>query len=247
MTELPRIFVGTMFVNEGDFKACVDAILAQQGVTVSHTIISGMKEKEAHNALWKSWRDAKGSHDLFVKVDADTVLRDTTTLQTIYAEFAKNHRVTGLQAPLHDYMTDGLINGLNVFSPRVVFNDTKDELYCDRKVDEGHDITLRGKDLPDTLVPAGYHCHHTTERQAFHYGLHRMLKGQVQTMDLVFRAWARDRDRVRLFALVGAHMSPRFVSSRRFNYADEEFEHSFEEATSRYDELVKVYSDQASL
>jgi hypothetical protein len=245
MSELPRIFVGTMYVNEGDFPHCVDAILSQQGVTVSHTIISGLKEKEAHNALWKAWREAKKSNVLFVKVDADTVLRDSTTLQTIYAEFAKNERVTGLQAPLHDYMTDSLINGLNVFSNQVIFLDTKDELYCDRAVDVGHDITLRGRELPEVLTPAGYHCHHASERQAFHYGLHRMLKGQVQTMDLVFKAWSRSRDRVRLFALVGAHMSPRFINNRRFNYSDEEFELAFSEATQRYDELVGVYAQLA--
>jgi hypothetical protein len=231
-----------MYTQEGEFQDCIARVQAQEGVVVSHVIISNLKEKEAHNALWKAWRDAKDSHDLFVKIDADTVLATTTMLADIYAQFTANERVTGLQAPLLDYMTDSMINGLNVFSPRVVFNDTNDELYCDRKVDEGHDIVLRERDLPESIVPAGFHCFDPTDRQAFHYGLHRMLKGQTTTLDKVFNAWARDRDRPRLFALVGAHMSPRFVNNRSFNYEDPEFETAFLEAEERYDELAKHYA-----
>lgn len=246
MNELPHIFVGTMYTEEGEFQSCVERIQAQEGVVVSHVIISNMKEKDAHNALWKAWKDAKSGNDVFVKIDADTILSSTTTLLEIYEQFAKNPRVTGLQAPLADYMTDSLINGLNAFSNRVIFNDTNDELYCDRKVDEGHDIVLRERDLPESLVPAGFHCFNPTDRQAFHYGLHRMLKGQTTTMDKVFNAWARDKDRARLFALVGAHMSPRFVDSRCFNYEDDEFKAAFVEAEARYDELVEHYNTLVS-
>src|SRR5579885_446420 len=235
MTEpLPRIFVGTMYTQEGEFEGCLKQIRAQKDVVVSHVIIANMKEKEAHNALWHAWRHQGPSHDLFVKVDADTILSSVHTLWMIWEQFKANPRVTGLQAPLHDYMTDSLINGLNAFSTKVVFNDTQDELYCDRKVDTNHDIILREKDLPASLKPAGFHCWNSTDQQAFHFGLHRMLKGQTTTMDQVFNAWVRDRDRTRLFALIGAHMAPRFTASRKFNYTDPEFVAAFEEASSRY-------------
>jgi len=231
-----------MYTGEGDFTMCREAIANQEGVTVSHTLISNLKEKEAHNALWTSWRSQQADHDLFVKIDADTVLRSNNTLHLIYEQFAANPRVTGFQAPLHDYMTDGHINGLNAFSPKVVFNDTRDDLYCDREVDTGHDVVLRERDLPSELVPAGFHCHHSTEIQSFHYGVHRMLKGQTVTMDRVFNAWAQHRDRVRLFALVGAHMAPRFARHRKCNYDDQELKDAFVEAESRYDELVQHYA-----
>lgn len=238
----PRIFVGTMHCGEADYPACVQAVRAQRGVTITHVTISDLPEKEAHNALWQSWRDAKADHDIFVKVDADTVLRSHDTLRLIHDQFARDPRVTGLQAPLHDYMTDGHINGLNAFGRRVVFNDTRDNLYCDRAVDTGHDVVLREKLLPLDLVPAGNHCHHASEVQSFHYGVHRMLKGQVATMDRVFKAWSRDRDRVRLFALVGAHMANRFAADHKFNYTDPEFTAAFDETVARYDELVKHYT-----
>ena len=237
---VPKVFVGTMFCGEGDFDECRRAINDQRGVSITHVIIAHRPEKEAHNSLWQAWRDVKADHDIFVKIDADTVLRSPDTLRLISDQFT-DPRVTGLQAPLHDYMTDGHINGLNAFSPRVVFNDTRDDLYCDRAVDTGHDLVLREKLLPLDLIPAGNHCHFASEVQSFHYGVHRMLKGQTVTMDRVFNAWSRHRDRVRLFALVGAHMANRFANDRRYNYSDPELKAAYEEAVARYDELVKHY------
>jgi hypothetical protein len=237
MSDLPRVFVGTMYTQEGEFEGCLKQVQAQKDVVVSHVIISGLKEKEAHNALWHAWRHQGPSHDLFVKIDADTVLASTRTLALIWEQFATNPRVTGLQAPLHDYLTDSLINGLNAFSTRVVFNDTQDELYCDRQVDTNHDIVLREKDLTPLLIPAGFHCWNSTDIQAFHFGVHRTLKGQKATIDKVRTAWNRDRDRPRAFALLGSEMSDRLALKRRFNYSDTEFQAAFEEAKKRYDEL----------
>lgn len=232
--KLPRVFVGTLYSGEGDFVQSMELIRAQVGVEVSHTLISDMQEKPAHNALWKAWRDHKSSHDLFVKVDADTVLRSVDTLRQVWELFAANPRVTGVQALLHDYMTDSLINGLNCFGTQVVFNDTQDDLYCDRQVDTGHDVVLRGGDVPPDLSPAGWHCHHATPKQAFHYGLHRALKGQSDNIARVRRAWVRDRDDVRAYALIGAAAAPRFERVHRFNYADPEFQAAFEEAQAGF-------------
>src|ERR1700680_4550668 len=125
MSELPKIFVGTMHMQEGDFQACLASIQAQENVVVSHVIISGLKEKEAHNALWNAWRQQGPYNDLFIKIDADTVLANTNILRNFWDLFQTNPRITGVQAPLHDYFTDSFINGLNSFSKKVVFNDTK--------------------------------------------------------------------------------------------------------------------------
>jgi hypothetical protein len=239
MTELPKIFVGTMYTQEGDFQVCLQRIREQEDVTVSHFIVSGLGEKEAHNALWHAWRQAAPHNDLFVKIDADTVLVSPRTLREISDQFLAHPEITGIQAPLHDYFTDGFINGLNTFSTKVVFNDTRDELYCDRQVDTNNDVVLRERDLPLSLRPAGLHCHHADPIQAFHYGVHRMLKGQRENLSRVFASWKRDRDKIRGFALIGAHVSGRFALNRKFNYHNEEFKEAFKEASERYDELIE--------
>lgn len=234
-----KIFVGTLYSGEGEFQCCIDKIHKQKNVEITHCVIAGLGEKDAHNSLWAAWKNARESHDLFVKIDADTVLCSDNTLFQVWQQFLANPRVTGLQAPLDDYMTKTLINGLNAFSPKVVFNDTRDDLYCDRQVDVGHDIVLRSNEIPISLRPAGLHCYHSSDKQAFHYGLHRTLKNQRHTIDLVKSAWMNDRDRARAMALIGSAMSHQFVNNHKFNYCDEEFKEALLKAETRYDEFSK--------
>jgi len=224
-----------MYSQEGEFDECVKRVRQQVDVDVTHFVIAGYNEQEAHNALWDEWNKCKNDHDLFVKVDADTILMKYNTLSCIAELFKANPRITGLQAPLFDYMTDAHINGLNVFSPKVTFRQTQDGLYCDRGVDIDHDIVLREAELPQSLRPAGTHCAHCTDRQAFHFGLHRALKNQQAIIFKVTQAWMKHHDRPRAFALLGAHARDKFSSGQNFNYCDEQFIAAFEDAKKQFE------------
>jgi len=238
VNQAPQIFVGTMYCGEGDYSKCVKSILDQRGVIIKHTVIANLPEKEAHNRLWQTWRDVqKTGFDMFVKVDADTVLAHDEVLLEFWRMMQANPRITGIQAPLHDYFTDNLINGLNCFSPRVTFRDTADELFCDRQVDVNHDVVIKSEQVSERLNPAGYHCHHPTDEQAFHFGLHRALKNQGSVIDGVERAWSIHRDRARALALIGSQYTGAFRSGG-FNYGDERFQSTFATVMSRYDDLV---------
>ena len=235
----PMIFVGTMYCGEGDYDECCDSILAQKGVTLQHNVIANEPEKVAHNRLWKSWRDVQHSgFDMFVKVDADTVLAHSEVFLELWHMIVANPRITGIQAPLLDNFTEGYINGLNCFTPRVTFQDTADELFCDRQVDVGHDVVIKSKDVTERLRPAGFHCHLATDTQCFHFGLHRALKGQNDVIAAVKRAWLRNQDRRRALALMGAQCAPLFVAGG-FNYADDRFISAFEGVLRKYDDLLK--------
>lgn len=212
-----------MYCGEGDFAECCKSIVDQVGVQVTHKVIADLPEKEAHNQLWQSWRDAKSTHDMFVKIDADTVLTHNQVLAEFWQMMQANPRITGIQAPLLDYFTDGYINGLNCFSPKVTFRDSADELFCDRQVDVDHDIVVKANGVSERLRPPGWHCYHATDAQAFHFGLHRALKGQKQVLELVRLAQVRHGDRLRKLALAGAACSIDFAMRNGFNYSDERF------------------------
>jgi hypothetical protein len=235
----PRVFVGTMYCGEGDYSKCLEAIAAQDGVVIKHISISDLPEKDAHNKLWQSWRDVKQDFDMFVKIDADTVLTHRTVLLEFWKMMQKNPRITGIQAPLLDYFTDGHINGLNCFSPKVTFRDSADELFCDRQVDIDHDIVIKSEGVPPPLRPAGFHCYHSSPVQAFHFGLHRALKNQTQVIELVHQAWKRYNDRLRALAFIGATYAPVF-NVGGFNYKDERFQNVFEAVTHNFDQIVKT-------
>ena len=115
MKKTPKVFVGTLYVNEPQFEKCCDAISSQKGVEVTHSIIKGKSELEAHNILWNQWNTVRSCYDMFVKVDADTVLREGV-LQQAAELMTSDKRITGMQIPLHDYFTNVEIAGLNCFS-----------------------------------------------------------------------------------------------------------------------------------
>ena len=148
-----------------------------------------------------------------------------------------HQHITGVQAWLHDYMTDNFIYGLTCVKNTVKVAKVVDKLYCD-KADTGHIITVRGDNLPDKLRPAGYHCRNSSEVQAFHYGYHRGKKNQRTIHNLVYNAWKKGgcTDRIRALALIGFQMSR---LSEALNYSDKEFQQLYLQALKDYDLLTK--------
>lgn len=232
------IFVGTLESGEGDFERCKTAIEKQIDVQVVHKVISGLPEADAHNELWKSWAEAKKNGcNVFVKIDADTTLNGSDCLKEIESMFMSDPMLSGIQCYLDDYFTNEKIYGLNCFSSSVVFNETKDPLMCDRGIDVGHTKVLRGNSLPDVLNPVGKHCHYASPKQAFHYGVHRSLKEQKETLQKVKLQWQKSKDDIRMWALLGAKFSSYFTKKTGFNYTDKQFSDIFEFVNSNLKEF----------
>ena len=228
MKTVRKIFVGTLYVNESEFELCCNIINAQKDVDVHHEIISGLPEHEAHNKLWQTWNRAKSKHDLFVKIDADTVLNDAHSLARIARLFEADNEVTGVQLPLLDYYTNGPVMGLNCFSPEVIFTASEDPLFCDR-VDSGHKKVLRGPEL-DSLYPIARHGVDPSPVQAFHFGFHRGLKKQKQIARDLARAYLDEGGIGRMYALAGFEKVGIF--SKPLNYFDKKFQKMFQSCVS---------------
>ena len=208
MPKVPKFFIGTMYSGEAEFEESRAAIAAQEGIVVEHFVLKDLPEFEAHNQLWKKWNSVKSSFDLFVKIDADTVLIGKDALLKIWHLFEANSEVTGAQILLHDYFTDSLIPGPNSFHPSVVFNDSKDPLYPDH-ADSGHKLVLKGESV-QFLAPIGEHCKHPAKIQAFHYGLHRALKKQTEVLKKLCLAWKNKPESGRFWAIAGARMAIKY-------------------------------------
>lgn len=247
----PRVFFGTMCSGEAEFEQCKDAIYGQRGLELfHHEVIEGLPEKEAHNELWTAWERAKPNFDLFVKVDADTILGDPEAVSRVWQLFSENTRVTGAQLRLLDFFTGDLIAGLNFFSPVVKFN-TSPELYCDR-VDTNHDVVMKGSKVRH-LEPIGFHCKNPGDNQAFHFGLHRMLKGQTPTLHKVWNLYASDAEgkRARQLALLGAVMAntrrDKYLAAN--SYTTEEYQWGFKSAVAslsdpEVDDMLRSFAER---
>ena len=237
----PRIFVGTLHVDEAEFDACKAALAAQVDVRVTHHVISGLPELEAHNSLWSTWNGVKTEFDLFVKIDADTVLMHEDALICVWRLFEHDCDVTGPQIPILDYYTDRLIVGLNCFTPTVIFTPAQSRLHCDR-VDTNHKKVLRDEQVTD-LTPIAWHGQEPALEQAFHFGLHRGRKKQWGLLSKVAVAWLEKGGAGRLWALAGAHAASRWWPHRT-DYKSTAFRRRFDRA-QRDEELeakVKRFS-----
>jgi len=231
-----RVFVGTLACGEAELPECRASVAAQKSVWITHHVIENLPELQAHNALWSAWNAAKGAHDLFVKIDADTVLARDTALAEIAALFA-DPDVTGAQILLHDYFTDRLMAGLNCFSRDVIFRQGTDRLFTDR-VDTGHRKVLKGGSVRH-LAPIGWHCRNPYPRQAFHFGLHRALKKQNEIVARCAEVWLQKRDEARCWALAGA-MSVGWRLRRHFDYGNARFEDAFAAMADRSERERRV-------
>ncbi len=230
-----RVLVGTMEHGEGEFDECRSAIARQQDADFTHLVISSLPEKEAHERLYSQWNAVKSGFDLFLKVDGDTVLAHRHVIKAYVDMFEANPRLTGVQAWLFDHMTNDNIYGLTCLRNNVDVAVVVDPLYCDR-ADTGHDIVMRGDQLPRELVPAGFHCKSPTEEQAFHYGFHRGKKNQHDVRAKVLNAFLAERDKGRGMALLGFYMGSKASTT---NYDTQEFQMRFGEAIMDYDKLIK--------
>jgi len=186
----PKILIGTLECGEAEFELCRQRVAAQEGAVVEHLVFSNLPELEAHQRLFEVWNLRRQEFDLFVKVDADTVLADEGALSRLWALFAADPDVTAVQAGLHDYFTDEMIAGLNCFSREVSFSRPTHQVYCDRMEEIGHRRVLKPDDTR-ALYPIAHHCLFPHPRQAFHYGYRRWLKGQTDVIAKTTDAFER--------------------------------------------------------
>jgi len=225
-----------MSYGEAELEACIQAVRHQKGVEVTHQIISDMPEYQAHNKLWEEWGKQRSQHDVFVKVDADTILSRPSALREV-SELFKKRGVTGAQIMLHDYYTNDLISGLNAFSPQVEFKPAKHRLFADH-ADVNHTVVLRGESVAH-LAPIGWHCENPHPRQAFFFGLHRALKKQSEVIRKCATVWLAKRDVARSWALTGARYGGLWHATH-IDYSEQKFEKVFVKHKTHPNRIAQV-------
>lgn len=242
MTQVPKVFIGTLHVNEAEFELCREAVRGQQGVEVTHHVISNKPEAEAHKALWSAWYDVKDDFDLFVKIDADTILMEEDALSRIWELFSSDRDVTGAQILLLDYFTRTLIPGLNCFTPEVVFRTARSKLFCDH-ADTNHRKVLRGNNVTH-LSPIAWHCKFPNAEQAFHFGLHRAMKRQKKIIRMTAESFLEEGGEGRMWALAGAKSASIFMRNS-YNYNSVGFQKKFQKLQNQpiLSERMRSYAE----
>jgi hypothetical protein len=234
---MTSIFVGTLFNGEAEFDNHLTAISHQVDIEFHHHVIKNLSEHKAHKQLWNDWQKNRSKFDLFVKIDADTILNRNSALLEI-SELFDDPTVTGAQIRLKDYYSNSLINGLNAFSPIVNFRNKSKKMFPDR-VDFNHKKILFAN-ATQKLEPIGYHCLFPSNRQAFYYGFHRMLKKQYSILKLVAQEWTLSQDEARFWAIRGAKSAKNLMFLNKF-YSSRYTEFFYKNQTNKRDNLIDQF------
>jgi len=174
-------------------------------------------------------------YDMFVKIDADTIITKNTAFVDVLNFFQSND-YAAVQLFLHDYFTEKNISGLNFYHPtRNSFVRSENRLFTDRAIVH-HGKVAYSEQFPH-LTPVGYHCLFPNDSQAFHYGYHRGLKNQTQHEVDLRVAFAKHNDRARDLALMGFHASR--INKGDHEYTAINFQQLLNDAITKVDEKRK--------
>lgn len=208
MKTLPTVLVCTMYCGEPDFEHCVAMLKAQNGIILKHVVIANKPELEAHNELYATLNNADRSW-FRVKIDADVVLLHENILAEMIEFWQARPHLDWIDPPVHDHLTKTTIKaGIAFYTSKVKFSPQSNPLKCDRGVVSAHKVMM------DYPTPVAHHMLYADERTAFHFGLHRGLKGQGHIEKAVERANIIDPHPAREAALQG------FAEARSERYAN---------------------------
>lgn len=168
----PRILVITLYSGENEFEQCVASLKAQSYTNWEHQVYEGLSQKEAHDSLKRQIMERSEQFDIFLKLDADMVFKDTDGLQKTVDLFDADPEMDMLEMVVHDWYSDSLIMGMHVYSNRVRWEFNRENLFMD------YDPRFPGTKLLLYANPAPIvdHCPDPSSYQAFHFGVHRALK-----------------------------------------------------------------------
>jgi len=207
-----KVLVGTLKTIENEFSECRDRIAQQTYPCIEHKVFENLPNAEAHLKLFHHFLERKNEVDLLVKVDADTVLKDTHSIEEIVKRFQDNDSLEHVQYQLFDFFTNKPIWGLNCYRNTIELRE-QDPLFVDRFVVGKPEkrIFLEGE-------IAGNHSPNPSDFQALHFGFHRQLKKQYpQVIFPMFKAYLKTLNRKRAMALVGTILVQKGVLSEANN------------------------------
>ena len=215
----PRILVLTLYSGENELERGRESLRAQTLTSWEQRTFSHLPNKEAHEALQAEVMARAGDFDLFLKLDADMVLRHPDALAQVAELFRRHPDTDHLRAVVHDWFCDAPIIGVHVWSSRVRFPASDERLFVDTPpVYPGRRLTLETPPAP--FVD---HCPDPSPHQAFFFGVHRALKalqaerpirrfsyglsrGQWQILRGTWRHFRRSGDRRLALAVMGAEL-----------------------------------------
>jgi hypothetical protein len=167
-----RILILTLCCEEAELQRCEAALQQQSYIHWRHRTWSNLGNLAAHKALYCEIARSREEFDLFIKLDADMVLRGHESLRQLVEFFRERPGLDHATFALDDWFSGMRLMGLHAYSNRANWAGPDDALFTDPPPDiPGY--RLRVHSAPS---PIATHCSDPSPYQAFHFGVHRALK-----------------------------------------------------------------------
>lgn len=213
-----KIMIITLYSGENEYDSCKESVRIQEcSYEVHHVCIENKPKLEAHNLLYSMIMEKERDFDYFVKLDADMVFTSSASLQEIIESAVKN-KVDRFSIPVHDYMTDKMIWGLNVYKAGMQWELSTNAIFTDQqKVLVDYRVKNKVLTKETSLVS---HASKPTNLQAYLFGVHRASKitqdrtfipcisnsyAQYKVLADVSSVYIKTKSIVHGYALIGAY------------------------------------------
>jgi len=223
-----KVIVGTMYCGEKDLDKSIESVKEQNYKVEDHFIIKNLPENEAHYELYNTFKNS--DCDMLLKLDADMVLMNSDVIKNFVNQIRKGYMMSSFM--VNDFYTNRSLWGIhayhkNVNIPEKKFFDNKKRLTPDR-------IGITRKQKITNKKVVAWHCHHSGEKQSFHFGFHRLLKGQRDRCSEVLGHWKTNFDNINMkYCCLGMLVAYERKDMLGYSYG-EDFDKIFENNKDRY-------------
>ena len=167
-----KVLIITLFSGENEFCDCISSIMKQSYKNFDHTIIANYPNIEAHRSLYSLIMERADRYDLFIKIDADMVLKNNNVIGDVVEYIELNGNIDHAIFSLMDWMTGEIILGMHAFSPNAKWEKTSESLFVDPfPMIPGERAIVKAEPSP-----VADHSPNPSVMQAFFFGYHRALK-----------------------------------------------------------------------
>ncbi|MDK9688101.1 hypothetical protein [Halomonas sp. LC1] len=213
-----KVKIITLYSGEKEYKRSIESVDIQKtDFLVDKMFIENKENLEAHNLLYRAIMYESRDYNYFVKLDADMVLTKESSLAEIIG-YAEDSCADVFSIPVHDFMTDSMIWGLNIYKSGVQWELNTDKTFTDQqRLCKDYVVKKLALKKEDSLVT---HADGGDEYQAFVFGIHRATKilqkdvdlfkvghsyAQVDIIKKVLSSYLESKNKARGVAIIGAY------------------------------------------
>jgi len=221
-----KVLFLVMYSGEGDYDYCIQSVHTQEGIIPTLYEVKNLPMRDAHESIYSYWNNHKDEYDMFIKLDADCVLYNSTKVLDVWNAI-KETNIAVIGVWTQDFVRNRQIPALMFGNRHCTFNieNVNSKAAFDTNVyviEDGYRFDDPG--IASALAPSAYHGYYSTPMQTFAQGVKRRIRrgGQWDIYEIVCNEFAHNPEILRFMFLIGWELGESILVDN-YNYTDAKF------------------------